>query len=74
MIPRTLSVTRDKRVLIKRLEIGKVTKVMNGWFFQPNHPCAPESFRTPTVKEIKEAIAAHIPRDAYVKLVEDQPE
>lgn len=74
MIPRTLRITRDHRVTIKNLEIGVVEKGKSGWKFTGSHEAAPIALVGSTTKLIKEQIAAHIPRDAYIKLVEDQPD
>lgn len=74
MIPRTLRITRDYKVMVKNLEIGMVEKGRSGWKFTGSHEAAPIALVGSTTKLIKEQIAAHIPRDVYIKLVESQPE
>lgn len=74
MIPKTLRVTRDRKVMVKNVQIGIVEKESKGWRFQSTHEIIDGSLVGTTVKSIKEQITKGITRDAYVELVESQPD
>lgn len=74
MIPRTLRVTRDHRIMIKNLEVGKVKKSGLVWKFTGSHKAAPPFLEGPSVKSIKELLVNFISREDYIKLVENQPD